>query len=64
MRMKHPTTKSIDLGALQATFVVARRQHAVDAKALARAQDAEERSRRAFAEAQEALKNAARTVLA
>lgn len=57
-------SKSIDLGSLQDAFTKAKRQHELDAKGLAKAQSAHERSKRAFNEATESLKSAAMTVLA
>jgi len=56
--------KTVDLGALQDVFLAARQTAETDAKALAKAEEAADRSRRAAAEAHEALKAASRLVLA
>jgi hypothetical protein len=56
--------KSVDLGELQDAFTAARRTAEADAKALAKAQDAADRSRAAFAAATEALKAGSRLILA
>lgn len=58
------TAPSIDLGTLQTAFINARRAHANNTKALAKAQDAAKRSKQAFDSAQAALDDAARNVLA
>jgi hypothetical protein len=55
--------KSIDLGALQDQFTAAKKQYDTDVKALVKAQDAVDRSRRAFLEAEQTLKEGTRTVL-
>jgi hypothetical protein len=62
--MKETTKpKAIDLGALQNAFNAAKRQLNADAKALAKAQESFDRSKKAHQEAHEALKAAAHTVL-
>ena len=58
------TTKSVDLGQLQDAFIAARRTAETDAKTLAKAEEAADRSRKAAADAHEALKAASRLVLA
>jgi hypothetical protein len=57
-------SKAIDLGTLQTQYNAAKRQWEADAKVLARAQESAERSKRVLGEAHEALREAARTVLA
>jgi hypothetical protein len=59
-----PTKPSIDLGTLQTAYQNARRTHALNVKALAKAQDAAKRSKATFDSAQAALEDAARNVLA
>lgn len=62
--MKDSKTKAIDLGTLQSNYLAAKRQRDADVKALTRAQEAFDRSKAACGEAHEALREAARTVLA
>ncbi len=59
----HTKPKAIDLGSLQESFDVARKQLVADARALVRAQEAFDHSKQVFEKAQEALKSAARVVL-
>jgi len=62
--MKNPANpKAIDLGALQNTLNATKRQLSTDSKALAKAQESFDRSKKAYQEAYEALKAAAHTVL-
>lgn len=56
-------SKAIDLGQLQDTYTLAKKTLASDAKALAKAQDVFERSKKQYQDSFEALKSAARTVL-
>lgn len=55
---------SIDLGTLQSTLQNARRQHATNAKALTKAQDAAARSKKTLDDAHAALDAASRNILA
>lgn len=55
---------SIDLGTLQSTLANARRQHATNAKALTKAQDAAARSKKTLDDAHAALDAASRNILA
>jgi hypothetical protein len=61
--VKHPKSKSIDLGALQDALALAKRAYATDAKALEKSRDSYERSKKTFQEAHEALKAGSRAVL-
>lgn len=55
---------SIDLGTLQSTLVNARRTHALNARALTKAQDAAARSKKVLDDAHAALDAASRNILA
>lgn len=56
-------TKSIDLGALQDAFQMAKKLTETDRKNLLKSQEAYDRSKKALQSAEEALKSAASTVL-
>lgn len=56
-------SKSIDLGALQDSYVQARRAFEQDSKHAEKALDAQTRSKAAFESAKDALAQASRTVL-
>lgn len=60
MTNRHP----IDLGTLQSTLQNARRQHATNAKALCKAQDAAARSKKTLDDTHAALDAASRNILA
>ncbi len=61
--MAQSKNKAIDLGALQDHHNTTKKQHIADSKALEKARDSHDRSRKAYLDAAEALKAAARTVL-
>jgi len=62
--MKSPKVKPVDLGALQTNHESSKKQLAADARALTKAQDQFDRSKKAFEEADAALKQGFRAITA
>lgn len=58
------TKHAVDLGTLQTALTLARRTHASNAKALAKAQDAHQRSKKSLEDTTANLEAASRAILA